>query len=311
MTKRRGIRFSGKSLELGKKYMWRRESIPLLYKYLDIHPRQRIVDVGCGTGFLSRLVAKALKGNGEVLGIDRNPQLLRYATRITREAGLDSLVSFQRGDATRLKLEDNYAERVICQAVLWTITDPKKAIGEMIRVCKPGGIVGAIEGAFDTAIFYYPGNEHLSELSSKIVRAQAKGTRRLQGLDGNIGYKLPSLFQECGLERIRLDGYARVWLGQDDRIPLEHKVKLHRNELDELRRRASYWTETFKAGGMNEDEIREQRELHLTYLKRLLRKPESFKADSSVNAGIFFIATGIKPRDARREAPGGTLPRSS
>lgn len=138
MTKRRGTRFSGKSLELGKKYLWRRESIPFLYKYLDIHLGQRIVDVGCRTGFLSRLAAKALKGDGEVLGIERNPQLLRYATRITREAGLDSIASFQRGDATRLKLEDNYAERVICQAVLWTITEPKKAIGEMIRVC-PGG----------------------------------------------------------------------------------------------------------------------------------------------------------------------------
>jgi ubiquinone/menaquinone biosynthesis C-methylase UbiE len=142
MARKRGIRFSGKSLELGRKYMWRDEFVPLLHKYLEIHPGQRIVDVGCGTGFLSRLVARALHGEGMVIGIDRNERLFRFARDATREAGLDPIVSFRKGDANALPLKDNFADRVICQTLLWAMRDPKKAIREMIRVCKPGGLVG-------------------------------------------------------------------------------------------------------------------------------------------------------------------------
>jgi len=259
LNKRLGVRFSGKSLELSRKYMWRKEFIPILYKYLDIHPGQTIVDVGCGTGFLTRLVARALKGDGEVIGIDRNERLFQYARRLTREAGLDSIVSFRRGDANKLPFVENFADRVICQAVLWTIRDPKKAVKEMIRVCKPGGLVGAIEFAADSVNFYYPESERLSELQTKSMRAGVEGYRKLYGYDRNIGWKLPSYFHELGLERIRLDGYAHAWLQQDDRIPVRHRVEMYRRDLEWLRGRLGNLDaerRVSKAGGMKPAEIR-------------------------------------------------------
>lgn len=294
LARKRGIKFSGKSLELGRKYMWRKEFVPLLYNYLDIQPGQRIVDVGCGTGFMTRLVARALKGKGEVLGIDRNPQLLVVARETAREEKLDSLVSFERGDATKLKLEDDFADRVICQAVLWTIKDPSRAIGEMTRVCKPGGLVGAIEGAFDSVVFYYPHSERLSELSTKMMKADAMGYRQLYGLDRGIGYKLPSLFRGEGLERVRLDAYAYSWLQGDDRIPTSHKVEMYRRELIGQRRPTKRYREALNKGGMTDDEIDEHDRLYLEYIKRVVSNPSSSDNDYTTNAGVFFIATGIK-----------------
>lgn len=294
MTKKRGIKFSGEELELGRKYMWRREFIPLLYKYLDIQPGQTIVDVGCGTGFMTRLVARALKGRGEVIGIDRNPQLLAIAKAIAEEEGLDSVVSFQRGDAARLKLRDAYADRVICQAVLWTIKDPGETIGEMSRICKPGGLVGAIEGAFDSVVFYYPENERLSELATKLMKADAVGNKRLYGLDRGIGPKLPSLFHQAGLERVRLDAYAYSWLQSDDRIPNEHKVEMYRRELLGLRHPTKSYRNRLSTGGMTASEIEEHDRLYFRHIKRIVKNPDPSLGDYSVNAGMFFITTGRK-----------------
>lgn len=293
---KRGIKFSGKSLELGRRYMWRKEFLPLLYKYLDIHPGQRVVDVGCGTGFMTRLVARALKGEGEVFGVDRNPQLLAIARKATKEERLDSLVSFQQGEATKLKLKDNFADRVICQAVLWTLKNPSMAIGEMTRVCKPGGLVGAIEGAFDSVVFYYPHNERLSELAAKMTRANASGYRQLYGLDRGIGYKLPSLLRGAGLERVRLDAYAYSWLQGDDRVPTSHKVEMYRRELTGQKRPTKRYREALNKGGMTDDEIDEHDRLYLEYVKGIVNNPSYSEDDYATNAGIFFIATGVKSR---------------
>jgi ubiquinone/menaquinone biosynthesis C-methylase UbiE len=294
MPRKRGIRFSGKALELGRKYMWRKEFVPLLYRYLDIHPGQKVVDVGCGTGFMTRLVAEALKGKGEVIGVDRNPQLLSYARKAATEAGLGSLVSFRQSDVTKLDLADDFADRVFCQAVLWAIPDPKKAMREMIRICKPGGLVGAIEGGFDSVLFYYPHSERLSELSNKQVRAGATGYRKLYGLDRGIGHKLPSLLWELGLERVRLDSYAYTWLQRDDRIPLPHKLQMYRSELKGLRHPSERYMESLMAGGMTSEEIDEHDRLYMEYVKKVIKNPGFSNQDTSVNAGIFFIATGIK-----------------
>jgi len=235
-----------------------------------------------------------MKRKGEIIGIDRNPQLLRYARKAAIEAGLESLVSFHQSDAMKLDLEDNFADRVFCQAVLWTMQNPENAIREMIRVCKRDGLVGAIEGGFDSVIFYYARNERLSELSTKQVRAYFAGQRKLYGLDGGIGIKLPSLFQDLGLKRVRLDAYAYTWLQRNDRIPKEHKIRLWRTELKGLRHPSKRYRESLTAGGMTGEEIDEHNRIYMKYVKKVIEDADFAGGDTSMNAGIFFITTGIK-----------------
>jgi SAM-dependent methyltransferase len=194
----------------------------------------------------------------------------------------------------RLMLNDDFADRVICQGVLWTLTNPRKAVREMIRVCRPGGLVCAIEGAFDSVVFDYPENERLSELSTKALRLNARGYKRLYGLDRGIGYKLPSLFDELGLERVRLDAYAYSWLEADDRIPTDYKFEFHRRDLDGMKHQSKRYEEALMAGGMSRKEIGERDRLYVRHLKKLISEPDSIGKDFSTTAGIWFITTGIK-----------------
>jgi len=169
----------------------------------------------------------------------------------------------------------------------------------MVRVCKPGGLVGAVEGGFDHKIFYFPQDSAMTRLELEVVMAEAKGYQKMQGLDIGLGYKLPMVFRESGLKRIRLDGYASVWLEQDDRVPLDHKIALNRFKLRSLRRNRGFGNEdrhTLTAGGMKKTEIKELERLKMNRAQRLARNPSLFETDASMNAVIRFIATGLKPR---------------
>lgn len=148
-ARRHGIRFTATDLERVRRYRWREEFIPLLLNYLDVRPRQTVVDVGCGTGFFTRLVARGLKRGGHAIGVDRNRRLLSAASRIAQTERMERYVSFRYGKAEALPFKDSFADRVVCQAVLWMTPDPRPALKEMIRVCKRGGMIGAIEGGWD------------------------------------------------------------------------------------------------------------------------------------------------------------------
>jgi SAM-dependent methyltransferase len=278
--------------------MWREEFVPLLLRYLDIKPGQKVVDVGCGTGPLTRLLAKGLGGRGEVIGIDRNEQLVRQARKLTRESGLDRQVSYRVDDATRLKLEDDFADRVVCQTVLWTMRNPRDAIAEMIRICKPGGMVGAVEGATDTINLYYHTDKRLTALQRKYWSYEARGFEKLEGLDRSVGYKIPGLFGELGLQRIRLDAYARSELDMDDRIPMEDKLEMYRYQLHSLEQDGGLSErekKTLRAGGMNEAEMKEYARRLRRFLKAVAKDEEAVRRSSSTNVRIAFITTGIKP----------------
>jgi len=298
LSKRIGVRFSGRFLELARRHMWPDEFVPLLLGYLDIKPGQRIVDVGCGTGHMTRLLARGLRGRGKIVGIDRNEQLLRQGRKLAREAGLHGLVSFRVDDATRMKLESNFADRVVCQTVMWTMRDPRLALREMIRICKPGGIVGTVEASTDSINIFYPDDPQLTELQRSYWTHEAKGLKKLEGLDRNVGYRIPGYLHELGLTKVRLDAHARAELDMDDRIPATDRLEMYRYLL--------YWAEkegglsererkTLKAGGMKESEMEEFATHYLRFLRNISKSTDAVKGSSLVNTRIYFIATGVKP----------------
>jgi len=274
------------------------EFVPILRKYLEIKPGQTVVDVGCGTGFLTRLIAHGVGRNGRVIGIDRNGRLLSVARKLARAEALADYVRFRQGRAESIPLRDGYADRVVCQTLLWILKKPELVLREMIRVCKPGGTVGAVEGAFDYVMWYAPDDPRATELSRKAVVARSVGYRRLYGGDRGIGYKLPSMFDELGLKRVRVDGFPHVWMESDDRVPREFKLGEYREyvhrfenpvekELEEHRR-------ILKLGGMTEAEIEESRRLYYERSKRILRDPSLLDKDFSINGGLFLVTTGVK-----------------
>jgi ubiquinone/menaquinone biosynthesis C-methylase UbiE len=239
-VKRQAIRFSASWLELRRKHhAWSKESRGSLFKCINLRPDDNIVELGCGTGAFTSVLASGLdkSRNGRVIGIDRNKEFLRHARAMARLEGFSTkTVSFKQADVARkrLPLPNNFADKAVCQAFLWLFTDAvrERVLAEMIRVCKPKGIIAAVEGAIDTSINYIPYNDRLNALLKHRDAAEIEGYRKVYGYDRQIGYKLPTLFKKLGLERVRLDASPSVRLECDDRFPIEYKMEEHRLVLN-------------------------------------------------------------------------------
>ncbi len=99
---------------------------------LQLDTRERMLDVGCGTGELAAVLAEETPG--EVVGVDADPRLLSVA----REH-----VPVVAGDANRLPFPDDSFDLVVCQALLINLPDPERAVREFARVSSD--LVAAIE----------------------------------------------------------------------------------------------------------------------------------------------------------------------
>lgn len=309
------FRFESRHLELIRRYSWPPERRRTLYGSIDLRPHHVVVDVGCGTGAFTRVVAQGLnpKKGGRIVGVDRGVHLLRTARRVASEEGFGpEFMSFEKADAKRLPFPDEFADRVVCQAVLWLLTEQEReqVLREMIRVCKKGGLVAAVEGAIDESVMYFPGNDRLTELVKKSSNAWLNGFAKVYGCDRSIGYKLPTMFRKLGLSRVRLDGVLDVMLESDDRVPVSGKMDGHRyflkgdvkflSKLDRIagsRAKKKFVEKTQRvliAGGMDWEEICELHRLRASYRAGVLRAPAKIGDNTAVAAGTAFITTGIR-----------------
>lgn len=100
---------------------------------LQLDSRSRVLDVGCGTGVLTRVLAA--ETDAEVVGLDADRDLLAVA----REAGTRVVA----GDALRLPFGADAFDLVVCQALLINLPDPSAAVAEFARVSSD--LVAAIE----------------------------------------------------------------------------------------------------------------------------------------------------------------------
>jgi arsenite methyltransferase len=104
----------------------------------EIHPGERVVDVGCGAGIDSFIAAKKVGSAGQVIGVDMTPAMLERARTSAGEGGFTN-VEFRPGYGESLPVPDGWADVVISNGVLNLMPDKAAALGEMARVLKPGG----------------------------------------------------------------------------------------------------------------------------------------------------------------------------
>ena len=98
--------------------------------------RLKILDVGCGAGFFSILLAK--EGH-EVFGIDLTPEMIENAIQLAEEENADC--RFQVMDAEKPIFADETFDVVISRNLTWTLPNAEHAYSEWMRVLKTGGIL--------------------------------------------------------------------------------------------------------------------------------------------------------------------------
>ena len=117
---------------------WSRRLAPLLASYAAVAERDSVLDVGSGTGALAFALAEAIP-SVRVTGADRSAAYVRDAQ--ARTSG--DRVRFLVGDALALEFPDATYDKTLSLLVINFIPDPAKALQEMMRVTRPGGIVAA------------------------------------------------------------------------------------------------------------------------------------------------------------------------
>jgi SAM-dependent methyltransferase len=177
-------RFSADYLRRTRAGLWAsREALDAL----DLPARERILDVGCGTGEFTRVLAA--ESGGEVVGVDADPALLRVARE---ETGRPVLA----GDADRLPVRDDAVDLVACQALLVNLPEPTATLREFRRVA--ADCVAAVE----------PDNADVSVEST--VSAEVDLERRVReaylegvGTDVALGERTVAAFEAAGLVDVR------------------------------------------------------------------------------------------------------------
>lgn len=108
---------------------------PDLVQAAGVRPAERVLDVACGTGAVTRLLAEQVGPAGKVTGLDITPGMLAAA----RLAAPSQRIEWLEGSAIKMPLPDGTFDAVICQQGLQFFPDKAAALSEMRRVLKRGG----------------------------------------------------------------------------------------------------------------------------------------------------------------------------
>jgi ubiquinone/menaquinone biosynthesis C-methylase UbiE len=117
---------------------WSRLVAREFLKWLAIPSGSQWLDVGCGTGALSQTILQ-FAGPVKIKGIDRSESFITFA----KEHIQDSRVQFDIGDAEALAADSGTFDAAVSGLVLNFIPQPDKAVSEMARVTRTGGLVAA------------------------------------------------------------------------------------------------------------------------------------------------------------------------
>jgi ubiquinone/menaquinone biosynthesis C-methylase UbiE len=159
--------------------------------FLRVGPGSSVLDVGCGPGDVVIGFARATGPGARAVGIDASTVMVDEARRRAADAGVTA--EFSVGDAMALDFPDGTFDACRSERTFQWLADPALALGEMIRVTRPGGAVAVIDSDWATFSFEHPD----SAASRKIVEF-FHGTRPGQ----TVGRRLRGLFRRAGLDEV-------------------------------------------------------------------------------------------------------------
>jgi SAM-dependent methyltransferase len=185
-------------------HVWRTvaNSAAYLIPYID-KPDLKILDVGCGPGTITVDLATRVP-QGHVTGLEYSPEIVEQARAHAAKRGTTN-VEFLQGDAHVLPFPDDTFDITHAHQVLVHIADPVRALREMRRVTKPGGIVASRESDWGT-LTVFPESQGLSEWSALYLRV-ARGN----GGEPNGGRRQKMRAREAGFDPAAVVCSAGTW----------------------------------------------------------------------------------------------------
>jgi len=201
--------------------------------------QDRVLEIACGPGYVAMAFARFAR---QVVGIDLTEAPLTIAEATRLERGLDN-VRFEKGDGSQLSFADASFDQVVSRLAFHHFADPTQVLGEMVRVCRPGGKVAVedLVASEDTGRAAYHNRwERLRDPSHATALPVSK---------------LLAMFNQAGLEVVQIqtifrpqvvaqwlknsqtppDQAAEVWsLLEQDEAGFLSGMRLFRNQEDAL-----------------------------------------------------------------------------
>ncbi|RSM98179.1 SAM-dependent methyltransferase [Nonomuraea sp. WAC 01424] len=159
-------------------------------------PGMSLLDLGCGPGTITTDLAAAV-APGHVLGLDQQAAQLAGARTRAGQRGLTN-VEFQEGSCYEIPLDDRSVDRVFSHALLEHLAHPARALAEIHRVLRPGGMVGLCSPDWGGFLLSPP----LDDAVAAYTRLQ-----QANGGDPYVGRKFGRYLRDAGFADIFLDAH--------------------------------------------------------------------------------------------------------
>jgi SAM-dependent methyltransferase len=142
----------------------------------------RVLDVPCGDGFYSLELARQVFPFGSVVAGDACDGYLERARERFRRREEGGIIAAEKVDVYRMPFSDARFDVVWCAQSLISLAEPERALEEMYRVTKPGGVVAILENdQYHHALLNWP-----VELEMAVQRASAEASRHRYGASGKL-----------------------------------------------------------------------------------------------------------------------------
>lgn len=278
---------------------------PLFYKWLGITPNSYILDAGCGTGVFARYLAKDIT-TGHVDGFDINQGFIEYGTQKLKELDLSDKITLRLDDGFDISTPDNTYDAVTNYTYIGVLSDPVAGLKELIRVCKPGGVVSCVIATNSIPPIVWQGDypfegaDELQRLSNEEQHIFSKYARKKTDFNQSEEWhalRYPKMFELCGLKHIQIHPFAYTFNYNDEKYPLEYRQELLKKEIQDdivwIESRFNDKKEIYEEHGFDEGKLNRLIELmkrKLDYVSGNFAEDNSFEWTGGFN----FIVTGVK-----------------
>lgn len=172
----------------------------------DLQAGHVVLDVGCGLGNDVVKMADIVGASGHIYGIDFSQAMIDAAN--ANIADRDLPVTFQQGDIYALNFEDDFFDRIRADKVFQHLSDPHKAVAELVRVTKPSGKIVIADPDHDSLIIDTP----FSDVNHRFVRFRSD-----QMAQGGIAHQLYGIFKHAGLEDVTVEPLIKAYTNYDEK----------------------------------------------------------------------------------------------
>ncbi|AUC60108.1 demethylmenaquinone methyltransferase MenG [Cyanobacterium sp. HL-69] len=180
-------------LSFGVHHIWKKMAV----KWSNAHPHHQGLDLCCGTGDLTFLLAKQIT-HGEVYGVDFSPQLLAVAQEKQQQKPLMNNITWLEGDVLTLPFNDNTFDCATMGYGLRNVVNIPLALEEIYRVLKPNSKIAILD-------FHRPSDSLLAQAQKWYLDNIVVNMAQYFGSTAEYAYINPSLDRfPCGEEQIKL-----------------------------------------------------------------------------------------------------------